>query len=63
MPKEFTSCIEAGGKVRTKKLKGSKYIYVCIPKGGGPSVAGEVHEAKTPSRGKTRRDIKKEYGA
>ena len=63
-PKEFNSCLEAGGKVRTKTLKGGKFIHICIPKGGGASVAGEVKtKSKTPSRSKTRREIKKEYGA
>ena len=63
MPKSFTDCIAAGGKIRTKELGKGKYIYVCFPKGGGPSVAGEVKtKQKLPSRSSTRKQIKKEYG-
>jgi len=36
-------------QVRTKTLSGGKYIHVCIPKGGGSSIAGEV---KTKEKGK-----------
>ena len=50
MPAEFDSCVSNGGRVRTKKLKGGKFIHICFPKGGGPSVAGEV---KTAKAGKT----------
>ncbi len=42
MPTKFDACVKAGGKVRTKKLSGGKYMHICIPKGGGPSVGGEV---------------------
>ena len=62
MPKAFTDCIAAGGKVKTKTLKGGKYIHICFK--DGKSVAGEVKtKSKTPSRSSTRREIKKEYGA
>ncbi len=42
MPKEFDNCVKAGGRVRTKTLKGDKYLHICFPKGGGPGIAGEV---------------------
>ncbi len=46
MPEAFNKCQKGGGKIRTKKLKGGKYIHIWIPKGGGSSVAGEVKKAK-----------------
>jgi len=46
MPAAFERCVKRGGKVRTKKLKGKKYMHVCIPKGGGSSVAGHVKTRK-----------------
>lgn len=46
MPKAFDNCVSNGGRVRTKKLKGGKYIHVCFPKGGGKSVVGEVKQSK-----------------
>jgi hypothetical protein len=42
VPAEFDKCVSKGGQVRTKDLGNGKYMHVCIPKGGGPSVAGEV---------------------
>ena len=42
MPKAFDHCVSQGGKIRTKTLPKGKYLHICIPKGGGPSVAGEV---------------------
>ena len=51
MPKKFTDCVEKGGKVRTKKINDRQSIPVCIPKGGGKSVGGEVHTKKAkPAR-------------
>jgi putative hemolysin len=44
MPAEFDACVNNGGKVITKKLKGGKYIHICYPKGGGQPVAGEVKQ-------------------
>ncbi len=44
MPKEFDRCVKNGGKVRTKKLKGGKYMPICYLK--GKSYAGEVHTKK-----------------
>jgi len=49
MPESFIKCIQAGGRVRTIKPKGKKsstYVRVCFPKGGGPSVRGEVKKRK-----------------
>ena len=40
MPVEFEQCIKEGGRVRTKKLKGNKYIHICFL--NGKSFAGEV---------------------
>lgn len=45
MPKEFDECVREGGKVRTKKLKGGKYIHLCFEK-DGESHAGEVKKRK-----------------
>ena len=50
MPAKFDACVKAGGRVKTKKLKGNKYMHVCFPKGGGPSVAGEVKTAETKAK-------------
>lgn len=47
MPQLFDKCVSDGGKVRTKKLKGGKYMHICIPKDGGPSVAGEVKQKQS----------------
>ena len=48
MPEAFTNCVKRGGKVRTKTISEDKYMYVCIPPGGGKgdSVAGEIHTKK-----------------
>jgi hypothetical protein len=39
-PKDFDECVRGGGRVRTKKLKGGKYLHICYDKKG--SHAGEV---------------------
>ena len=46
MPAKFNRCVSGGGKVRTIKPNKKTYIKICIPKGGGPSVRGEVHKRK-----------------
>jgi hypothetical protein len=46
MPKKFTDCVSSGGRVRTVTPRAGTYIKVCFPKGGGPSVAGEVKKTK-----------------
>jgi hypothetical protein len=49
-PEAFDNCVKSGGKVRTKDLGKGKYIHICIPKGGGSSIAGEVKTKQmTPS--------------
>lgn len=46
MPKEFDACrLMKGSKIRTKKLKGNKYMHICI-RPDGSTVAGEVKEKK-----------------
>jgi len=50
MPADFYWCISHGGRVRTKKLSGNKYIHICYLE--GKSYAGEV---KTKKNGNKRR--------
>jgi len=45
MPAAFEKCVREGGRVRTKKLKGGKYIHICFK--DGKSYAGEVKKVKT----------------
>jgi hypothetical protein len=40
MPKEFDACRAGGGKIRTVKMKGGKYMHVCFL--NGKSYKGEV---------------------
>lgn len=42
MPEKFEACRRAGGRIVTKNVNETQYMHLCIPKGGGPSVAGEV---------------------
>ena len=46
MPAAFNRCVASGGRVRTKKLAGGRYIHLCFR--GGRSVAGEVKKRKKP---------------
>ena len=46
MPAAFNNCKNAGGKIRTKRIDKTHYMRICIPKGGGKSVAGEVKTYK-----------------
>uniref|UniRef100_A0A6M3KWZ8 Uncharacterized protein n=1 Tax=viral metagenome TaxID=1070528 RepID=A0A6M3KWZ8_9ZZZZ len=46
MPKAFDACVKGGGKVRTKAVGEKKYIRICLPKGGGDSIGGEVKTKK-----------------
>jgi hypothetical protein len=46
VPAAFDACVAGGGQVRTKTVEKGKYIHICFPKGGGPSVAGEVKTYK-----------------
>lgn len=45
MPGPFNSCVKQGGRVRTKKLGGGKYIHICFK--DGKSFAGEVKTKKS----------------
>ncbi len=45
MPADFDKCVAEGGRVRTKKLKGGRYIRICYNK-KGESFAGEVKTAE-----------------
>jgi len=45
LPKDFERCVQSGGVVRTKKLKGGKYIHICFL--DGKSYAGEVKKKKS----------------
>lgn len=45
MPKAFEKCVKAGGRVRTKKLKGKKYKHVCFK--DGKSYAGHTKRKKS----------------
>lgn len=44
MPPPFNKCVRSGGRVRTKKLSGGRYMHVCFR--GGKAYAGEVKKAK-----------------
>lgn len=44
MPRGFSECVRRGGRVRTKKLSGGRYIHFCYK--DGKSYAGEVHTKK-----------------
>jgi len=46
MPAAFDKCEKEGGKVRTISLSKTKYMHICIPKGGGKSISGEVKTKK-----------------
>lgn len=54
MPADFTKCVDDGGKVVTKNLKGHKYIHICYDKKGN-SYEGEV---KTKKKAKARKKKK-----
>lgn len=47
-PANFDRCEKGGGRIVTKTVNDTQYMHLCIPEGGGPSVAGEV---------KTRQDV------
>ena len=44
MPAGFDKCVADGGRVRTKKLAGGKYMHICFLK--GKSYPGEVKKSK-----------------
>ena len=45
MPEDFDKCVRDGGRVRTMKVKGGRYMKICFDK-QGKSHAGEVHKSK-----------------
>ena len=45
MPKAFDNCRKNGGKIRTKKLSGGRYMPICYL--NGKSYAGEVHKKES----------------
>lgn len=55
-PKAFTDCVNSGGKVVTKKLKGDRYIHICYGK-DGKSHTGEI---KTKKKEKSVEQVAKE---
>jgi hypothetical protein len=44
MPAGFDKCEKAGGRIRTKKLSGGRYMKICYL--DGKSYAGEVKKKK-----------------
>jgi len=48
MPQAFDDCVKNGGKVRTKKISGGRYMHICFL--NGKSYAGEVKTAKTTTK-------------
>ena len=50
MPAGFDRCVARGGRVRTKKLSGGRYIHICFL--NGKSYAGEVKTAKKATKGR-----------
>ena len=54
-PQGFTNCVNTGGKVRTKQLKGNKYVHTCYGK-DGKTYTGEVRTRK--KKGKASRNYK-----
>lgn len=49
MPADFEKCVREGGRVRTKKLKGNKYMHICFLR--GKSYAGEEKTSKGAVKG------------
>ena len=46
MPADFDACVKEGGRVRTMKIKGGRYMHICYDK-AGKSHAGEVKQGKS----------------
>jgi len=51
MPADFIACQKSGGKIRTKQIDSKHYMHICIPKGGGSSISGEVKTYKKILKG------------
>ena len=45
MPADFDKCVKEGGRVRTMKVKGGRFMRICFDK-QGKSHAGEVKHRK-----------------
>ena len=50
MPKGFDYCRSHGGKIRTKKLSGGRYMHICYLHGN--SYPGEVKTKKATGKKK-----------
>jgi len=46
MPADFDACVAGGGRVRTMKVKGGRFMRICFDK-QGKSHAGEVHKKES----------------
>lgn len=55
MPAEFEKCRAGGGQIRTKRIDSEHYMHICIPRGGGDSVGGELKTYKKLTGRKTPR--------
>lgn len=44
MPKGFENCVKKGGRVRTKKLSGNRYVRICYL--NDKSYMGEIRKKK-----------------
>jgi len=44
MPAAFNKCVKNGGRVRTKRLSGGRYMHICYL--NGKSYPGEIHTKK-----------------
>lgn len=58
-PKGFDDCVKIGGKVKTKILKGNRYLKICYDKNGN-SHAGEVMLKNREQKPKSKADKQRE---
>ncbi len=49
MPKAFDRCVKEGGRVRTRKLRGNRFMRICFDR-NGKSHTGEVKTRKAPAK-------------
>ena len=49
MPAGFDACRKGGGRIRTKKLSGSRYMHICFL--NGKSYAGKVKKKSSSTDG------------
>ena len=49
MPAGFEKCEAEGGRIKTKSIKGGRYMRICWNK-QGKSFAGEVQQSKTKEK-------------